>query len=122
VLTLPILNLMSLLKKTKHIGIGNQIILEATQVRLTVVVLVIFAGTVIFYNWDQQNIESKEELIAYALTSLLTTYFVRQFLSGRSMTVWIAVLDYDEDDTNIAMRWAVFLVSVAYFLLLPLII
>ena len=108
--------------KNRSLGIGNQIILGRTGVIAILAGFAAYTGIAVLYHWGEQNIEGKDELLMHALLILLTLYFVRQFLSGKTMTVGAADFAYDEDDTNIVMRWAIFLFSLAYLLFLPLVI
>jgi hypothetical protein len=99
---------------------------EFDQIRLPKrIALGIFAGTliygalVIYSYWDSTHAEMETIGLALALIVVLLSYWIFKFLTGGSMTVWIAVLEYDDDETNIGCRWGVFIISIITLILLP---
>ena len=99
---------------------------EFDQIRLPKrVALVVLAGTliygavVIYFYCDAAHEEIVSIRVALSLIVVLLSYWIYQFITGGSMTVWVATFEYDDDDWNKACRWAVFIVSIATLTFLP---
>jgi hypothetical protein len=99
---------------------------EFDQIRLPKrIAIAILAGThiygalVIYSYWDSAHEEIAKIGLALALLVVLLSYFIYQFVTGGTMTVGIAVFEYDDNEWNIACRWGVFIISIITFIFLP---
>ena len=99
---------------------------EFDQIRLPKRIAIgIFVGTlvygalVIYSHWDSTHAEMESIGLALALIVVLLNYWVYQFLTGGSMTVWVAVFKYDDDEMNIGCRWGIFIISIVTLIFLP---
>ena len=78
-----------------------------------------YGAFVILSFWDSAHEEIVKISLALALLVVLLSYFIYQFITGGSMTVGIARLEYDDNEWNIACRWGVFIISIITLVLLP---
>lgn len=79
----------------------------------------IYGALVIYSCWDSAHSEIEKIGLALALIVVLLSYWIFQFVTGGSMTVWIAVLEYDDNEWNIGCRWSVFIISIVTLVFLP---
>lgn len=73
--------------------------------------ILIYGALVISFYWDAAHEEIVAIRFALVMILLLLSYFIFQFITGSSMTVWIASFEYDDNEWNIGFRWCVFIVS-----------
>ena len=79
----------------------------------------VYGALVIYSYWDSTQAEMESIGLALALIVVLLNYWIFQFLTGGSMTVWVAVFKYDGDETNIGCRWGIFIISIITLISLP---
>jgi len=81
--------------------------------------ILIYGALVIYSYWDSAHEEIAGIGLAFALLVVLLSYWIYQFLTGGSMTVWVAVFEYDDNEWNIGCRWGVFIISIVTLFFLP---
>ena len=81
--------------------------------------ILIYGALVIYSYWDLAHEEIAGIGLAFALLVVLLSYWIYQFLTGGSMTVWVAVFEYDDNEWNIGCRWGVFIISIVTLFFLP---
>ena len=81
--------------------------------------VLIYGALVIYSYWDSSHEDIEKIGLAIALLVALFSYWIYQFLTGGSMTVWIAVFEYDDNEWNIGCRWSVFVISIITLVFLP---
>mgnify|MGYP001140067432 CR=1 FL=1 len=81
--------------------------------------ILIYGALVLYSYWDSAHEEIAKIGLALGLVVVLLSYWIFQFLTGGSMTVWVAVFAYDDNEWNIGCRWGIFIVSIITLIFLP---